>query len=81
MEFKPLPLNLRYAFLDSNLKFPFIVNSSLPNNDVNTLCDELNSHKNVVGYSIVDLKGISPNLCMHRILLEDHAKPSIEGQR
>ena len=33
------------------------------------------------GYSINDLKGISPKICMHRILLEDNAKPSIEGQR
>ena len=39
------------------------------------------SHKNALGYSITDLKGISPKLCMHRILLEDNAKPSIEGQR
>ena len=81
LELKPLPSNLRYAFLDSNFKFPFIVNSSLSNNDVNALCDELNNHKNAVGYSIVDLKGIGPNLCMHRIILDDHAKPSIEGQR
>ena len=48
---------------------------------VDALCDELLNHKNAIGYSINDLKGISPNVCMHRILLEDHAKPSIEGQR
>ena len=81
MELKPLLSNLRYAFLDSNLKFPFIVNSSLLSDNVDALCDELINHKNVIGYSINDLKGISPNVCMHRILLEDHAKPSIEGQR
>ena len=81
MELKPLPSNLRYAFLDSNLKFLFIVNSSLPSDNIDVLCDELNSHKNAIGYSINDLKGISPKICMHRILLEDNAKPSIEGQR
>ena len=72
---------LRYAFFDSNNDSPFIVNSSLPNNDVDALCDMLFSHKNALGYSFTDLKGISPKLCMHGILLEDNAKPSIEDQR
>ena len=81
MELKPLPSNLRYAFLNSNLNFPFIVNLSLLSDNVDALCDVLLNHKNAIGYSINDLKGISPNICMHRILLEGHAKPSIEGQR
>ena len=81
LELKPLPSNLRYAFLDSDFKFSFIVNSALPSCNVDALCDKLNSHKNAIGYSINDLKGISPKICMHRILLEDNAKPSIEGQR
>ena len=81
MELKPLLSNLIYAFLDSNFKFPLIVNSSLPSSNVDALYYELNSHKNTIGYSINDLKGISPKICMHRILLEDHAKPSIKGQR
>ena len=76
-----MPSNLRYAFLDSNFKLPFIVNSSLPSDNVDALCDELLNHKNAIGYSINDLKGIGPNICMHKILLEDHTKPSIESQR
>ena len=28
-----------------------------------------------------DLKGISPSICMHKILLEENAKTSIEHQR
>ena len=67
LELKPLPSNLRYAFPDSNNDSPFIVNSFLPNNTVDSLCDMLLSHKNALGYSITDLKGISPKLCMHRI--------------
>ena len=62
MELKPLPSNLRYAFLDSNFKFPFNVNSSLPSDNIDALCDELNSHKTAIGYSINDLKGIGPNV-------------------
>ena len=81
LELKPLPSNLRYAFLDSNFKLPFIVNSSLPSDNIDALCNELLNHKNTIGYSINDLKGIGHNIYMHRILLEDHAKPSIEGKR
>ena len=53
----------------------------MPSDNVDALCDELNRHKNAIGYSINDLKGISPHICMHIILLKDNAKPSIEGQR
>ncbi len=30
---------------------------------------------------MADIKGISPSVCVHRILLEEDAKPTIEGQR
>lgn len=30
--------------------------------------------------TIADIKGISPTLCMHKIILEDNSKNSIEGQ-
>ena len=62
LDLKPLPSNLRYAFLESDSKYPFIVNSSLPNDCVDALCDKLNSHKNDIDYSINDLKGISPKI-------------------
>ena len=35
----------------------------------------------VIAWSIEDLKGISPSICMHKIMLEDNAKTSIEHQR
>ncbi|XP_021751340.1 uncharacterized protein LOC110717003 [Chenopodium quinoa] len=40
--------------------------------------DEL---RDVIGYSIEDIKGISPSLCMHRIHLKDDQSTSIEPQR
>ena len=41
----------------------------------------LRDHKNAIGWSLADLKGIRPSMCMHRILLEDGHKPSVEAQR
>jgi hypothetical protein len=38
-------------------------------------------HKNTLGWAIVDIKGISPLICTHRIYLEENAKPSREIQR
>ena len=38
-------------------------------------------HRTAIGWTIADIKGISPSLCMHRILLEDNAKPSRDAQR
>ncbi|XP_074318430.1 uncharacterized protein LOC141655240 [Silene latifolia] len=37
--------------------------------------------KDVIGYSIDDIKGISPSFCTHRIHLEDEGAYSIEPQR
>ncbi|CAM8953807.1 unnamed protein product [Rhodiola kirilowii] len=41
----------------------------------------LHRHKLAIGWTLGDLRGISPAVCMHRILLEDGARPSREPQR
>ena len=41
----------------------------------------LKKHKEVIVWSMKDLKGINPSICMHKILMEENAKPSIEHQR
>ena len=38
----------------------------------------LRKYKEAIASSIEDLKGISPSFCMHKILLEENAKTSIE---
>jgi hypothetical protein len=41
----------------------------------------LKKHKKVIGYSINDLKGLSPAFCTHRIPMEDQCKPVVDHQR
>ena len=41
----------------------------------------LREHKTTIGWTIADIKGISPSMCMHRILLEEGSKPTKEAQR
>ena len=38
-------------------------------------------YKEAVALSIEDLKGISPSICIHKVLLEENARTSIEHQK
>jgi hypothetical protein len=44
------------------------------------LLDVLREHKEVIGWTIEDIKGISPSLVMHKIHLEENSKPLREPQ-
>ncbi|KAL4284010.1 hypothetical protein GQ457_16G015110 [Hibiscus cannabinus] len=40
----------------------------------------LRQHKEALGWTIADIKGISPTICMHKILLDDNHKPTVDAQ-
>ncbi|KAG7559312.1 hypothetical protein ISN45_Aa05g009070 [Arabidopsis thaliana x Arabidopsis arenosa] len=81
VELKPLPKGLRYAFLGNNSTYPVIVNDALTDEQVHLLLTELKKYRKAIGYSLDDIKGISPSLCTHRIHLENETYSSIEPQR
>ena len=81
VELKQLPPDLRYAFLGPNSTYPIIVNAQLNGEQVDKLLRRVRDHRKIIGYTIDDLKGISPSFCMHRIHLEDDCTPTIEHQR
>ena len=81
MEQKPLPNHLRYAYLGESSTLPVIISTSLTIIEEEKLLRVLRDHKNAIGWSLTDLKGIRPSMCMHQILLEDGHKPSVEAQR
>ena len=41
----------------------------------------LRKHRAAIGYTLDDLKGISPTLCQHKINMEPDAKPVVDHQR
>ena len=41
----------------------------------------LKEHKEAIGWTLVDIKGIRPSMCMHKILFEDDSKPSVDAQQ
>ncbi|XP_018629628.1 uncharacterized protein [Nicotiana tomentosiformis] len=45
------------------------------------LIEVLRKHKRTLGWTIADIKGISPTICMHRILMENEYKPIVQPQR
>ena len=79
MEQKPLPSHLRYAYLGDAPTLPVIISASLTAAEEDKLLRVLRGHKDALGWSLDDLKGINPFMCMHRILLEDGHKPSVEA--
>ena len=58
-----------------------IISTSLTAEEEEKLLRVLRDHKDALGWSLADLKGIHPSMCMHRILLEDGHKPSVEAHR
>ena len=81
MEQKPLPSHLKYAYLRMASTLPVIILASLTAIEEDKSLRVLRDHKNALGWSLADLKGIRPSMCMYRILLEDGHKPSVEAQR
>ncbi|XP_015949476.1 uncharacterized protein LOC107474367 [Arachis duranensis] len=77
-DLKPLPIHLKYAFLGIANSFQVIINSSLTEEEEGKLPNVLKAHKDALGWTIDDLKGISFAVCVHKILLEDNSKPVVD---
>ncbi|XP_070002492.1 uncharacterized protein [Nicotiana sylvestris] len=58
LELKPLPPHLRYKFLRSNDTLSVIVSSLLNDVQVEQLLDVLKDHRQAIGWTIVDIRGI-----------------------
>ncbi|RVW60833.1 Retrovirus-related Pol polyprotein from transposon 17.6 [Vitis vinifera] len=78
---KPLPVELKYAYLEDDEKCPVVVSSTLTSDQEDSLLGVLRKCKKAIGWQISDLKGISPLVCTHHIYMEDDAKPVRQPQR
>ena len=68
-------------FLGDGRTLPIIIPNELSASQEEKLMQVLKEHKMAIGWTIADIKGISPSTCMHHILLEEGAKPSRQPQR
>ena len=81
LELKPLPSHLRYTYLGENQTLPVIISSKLSEEQESALVQMLRKRVQALGWQISDIKGISPSYCMHKILMEEGHKTTIERQR
>ena len=72
--------DLKYAYL-KEYKYPVVISSKLSYQQETSLLEVLRKCKEAIGWSIYDLKGISPLVCTHHIYLEENAKPIRQPQR
>jgi hypothetical protein len=66
-ELKPLPDDLKYAYIDDKKIYPVIISSKLSEKEEERLLEILRKHRGAMGYTLDDLKGISPTICQHAI--------------
>ncbi|XP_057503550.1 uncharacterized protein LOC130787104 [Actinidia eriantha] len=81
LELKLLPYTLKYTYLGADGTFPVIISSSLNESQESQLLALLKHHRGAIGWTVADIKGISPLICTHHIYLEDDVKPSRQPQR
>ncbi|GJY24606.1 hypothetical protein Tco_0398264 [Tanacetum coccineum] len=81
VELKDLPPHLEYAFLEENDKLPVIIAKDLKNEEKAALIKVLKSHKRAITWKLSDIKGIDPEFCIHKILMEEDYEPTVQHQR
>jgi hypothetical protein len=80
-DLKPLPDNLKYAYIDDKKIYHVIISSKLSGKEEERLLEILRKHRGAMGYTLDDLKEISPTICQHAINMELDAKTVVEHQR
>nr|GEU43555.1 retrovirus-related Pol polyprotein from transposon TNT 1-94 [Tanacetum cinerariifolium] len=81
VELKDLPPHLEYAFLESDDKLPVIIAKDLSVEEKAALIKVLKSHKQAISWKLSKIKGIDPEFCTHKILIEDDFEPVVQHQR
>nr|GEU58635.1 reverse transcriptase domain-containing protein [Tanacetum cinerariifolium] len=77
VELKALPPHLEYAFLEGDNKLPVIIVKDLSMEKKAALITILKSHKRAIAWKLSDIKGINPEFCSHKILLEEDFTPAM----
>nr|GFA32094.1 reverse transcriptase domain-containing protein [Tanacetum cinerariifolium] len=81
VELKELPPHLEYAFLGDDGKWPVIIVKDLSSNEKTALINVLKTRKKAIAWKLTDIKGIDPEFCSHKILLEEDYSPKVQSQR
>nr|GEU56520.1 reverse transcriptase domain-containing protein [Tanacetum cinerariifolium] len=81
VELKDLPPHLEYAFLEGDDKFPVKIVKDLSVEEKTAVITVLKSHKRAIDWKLSNIKGIDPEFCTHKILMEEDFEPAVQHQR
>nr|GEV19108.1 reverse transcriptase domain-containing protein [Tanacetum cinerariifolium] len=81
VELKEMSPHLEYVFLGDNEKWPVIITKDLCSNEKTALINVLKSRKKAIAWKLTDIKGIDPEFCSQKILLEEDYSPKVQSQR
>nr|GFA89726.1 reverse transcriptase domain-containing protein [Tanacetum cinerariifolium] len=81
VELKELPPHLEYAFLGDNGKWIVIIAKDLSPNEKTDLINVLKNQKKAIAWKRTDIKGIDPEFCSYKILLEEDYSPKVQSQK
>nr|GEV93809.1 hypothetical protein [Tanacetum cinerariifolium] len=81
VKLKDLPPHLEYAILEGDDKLPIIISKDLSVEEKTALITVLKSHKRAIALKLSDIKGINPEFCTHKILMEEDFEPAVQHQR
>ncbi|GJZ64166.1 hypothetical protein Tco_0620587 [Tanacetum coccineum] len=81
VELKDLPPHLEYAFLEDNNKLPVIIAKDLSVMKIPLSIKVLKSPKASIAWKLSDIKGINPEFCSYKILMEEDYEPAVQHQR
>nr|GEW31220.1 reverse transcriptase domain-containing protein [Tanacetum cinerariifolium] len=78
VELKDLPPHIEYVFLEGDDKLPFIIAKDLRVEEEPALITVLKSHKRAITWKLSNIKGIDPEFCTHKILIEEEFEPAVQ---
>nr|GEX95764.1 reverse transcriptase domain-containing protein [Tanacetum cinerariifolium] len=76
-----LPPHLEYTFLEGDDKLPVIIAKHLSVMEKIALITVLKSHKRAIAWKLSNIKGIDPEFCTYKILIEEDFEPAVQHQR
>nr|GEZ85836.1 DNA-directed DNA polymerase [Tanacetum cinerariifolium] len=81
VKLKELPPHLEYAFLGDDNKWPVIISKDLSVDEKTALIKVLKSKKQAIAWKLTNIKGIDPEFCSYKIILEEDYEPKVQSQR
>nr|GEV23950.1 reverse transcriptase domain-containing protein [Tanacetum cinerariifolium] len=79
VELKELPPHLEFTFLGENNKWPVIIAKDLSVDEKSALIKVFKSQKQAIAWKLTDIKGIDPEFCSQKILLEEDYTQKVQN--